>query len=180
MRYPKEEIENYRRQAGEFENTLIDEFKDGTLSRREFFQRGSMLGLSLPLLGLIAGPAAAAAPRTPARRLAGTLRVGGVIPDGSLEPPLLQSLGALAVSHIPGEQLVFADKSSRLIPQLATSWKPSKGAKSWTFTIRQGVKFHDGTPMTVDDVVATFNRLLGAFAVIVCVPFFVPVFQLAL
>lgn len=163
MRYPKEEIEKYRKDAGELENTLIDEFKDGTLSRRELFQRGSLLGMSLPFLGLLAGGAetALAAPaRAVGRRAAGTLRFGGVIPDGSLEPPLLQSLGALAISHIPGEQLVFADKSSVLRPRLATSWKPSKGAKSWTFTIRQGVKFHDGTPLTVDDVVATFNRLL--------------------
>jgi peptide/nickel transport system substrate-binding protein len=164
MRYPNEEIEKYRKNAGELENTLIDEFKDGTLSRRELIQRGSLLGMSLPFLGLLAGGAetAFAAPkRSVVRRAGGTLRFGGVIPDGSLEPPLLQSLGALAVSHIPGEQLVFADKNSVLRPQLATSWKPSKGAKSWTFTIRQGVKFHDGTPMTVDDVVATFNRLLG-------------------
>jgi peptide/nickel transport system substrate-binding protein len=162
MRYPKEEIENYRRNAGELENTLIDEYRDGTLTRRELFQRGSMLGLSLPFLGLLAGGAetAFAAPARMARRTAGTLRVGGVIPDGSLEPPLLQSLGALAISHIPGEQLVFADRRSVLQPRLATAWKPSKGAKSWTFTIRQGVKFHDGTPLTVDDVVATFNRLL--------------------
>jgi peptide/nickel transport system substrate-binding protein len=163
MRYPNEEIENYRKNAGELENTLIDEFKDGTLSRRELIQRGSLLGMSLPFLGLLAGGAetAFAAPRKAvARRAGGTLRFGGVIPDGSLEPPLLQSLGALAISHIPGEQLVFADKSSVLRPRLATSWKPSKGAKSWTFTIRQGVKFHDGTPLTVDDVVATFDRLL--------------------
>jgi peptide/nickel transport system substrate-binding protein len=163
MRYPNEEIENYRRNAGELENTLIDEYKDGTLSRRDLIKRGSMLGMSLPLLGLLAGGAetAFAAPvRKAVRRAGGTLRFGGVIPDGSLEPPLLQSLGALAVSHIPGEQLVFADKNSVLRPRLATSWKPSKGAKSWTFTIRQGVKFHDGTPLTVDDVVATYNRLL--------------------
>ena len=163
MRYPNEEIENYRRNAGERENVLIDEFKDGTLTRKELFQRGSVLGMSLPLLGLLAGgaEAAVASPATVGRKFAGTLRVGGVTADGSLEPPLLQSLGALAISHIPGEQLVFADKNSVLRPQLATSWKPSKGAKSWTFTIRQGVKFHDGTPMTVDDVVATFNRLLA-------------------
>jgi peptide/nickel transport system substrate-binding protein len=70
-------------------------------------------------------------------------------------PPPLQSLGAL-VSRTSGEQLVFAEG----LRPIATSWKPSNGAKSWTFAIRQGVKFHDGTPMTVDDVVATFNRLL--------------------
>src|SRR5439155_21835940 len=162
-RYPNEEIENYRRNAGELENTLIDEYRDGTLTRRELFQRGSLLGLSLPFLGLLAGGAetAFAAPARIGRKLAGTLRFGGVIPDGSFEPPLLQSLGALAVSHIPGEQLVFADKNSVLRPRLATSWKASKASKSWTFKIRKGVKFHDGTPLSADDVVATFNRLLG-------------------
>ncbi|HZU20678.1 MAG TPA: ABC transporter substrate-binding protein [Gaiellaceae bacterium] len=163
MRYPKEKIEEYRRTAGDLENELIDEYNAGHVTRRELFQRGSALGISLSFLALLGGrsEAFAAAMRPTVRRSGGTLRVGSPSADGSLEPPLLQSLGALAVSHMAGEQLVFADKNSVLRPQLATSWKPSKGAKSWTFKIRQGVKFHDGTPMTVDDVVATFNRLLG-------------------
>jgi peptide/nickel transport system substrate-binding protein len=162
MRYPKEEIEKYRRTAGETENELISEYKDGSISRRELFRRGSVLGISLPFLGLLAGGAQAAVtkPRAVARRAATTLRFGGVIPDGSLEPPLLQSLGAIGPTHIAGEQLVFADKNSVLRPQIATSWKASKGSKSWTFKIRQGVKFHDGTPLSADDVVATFDRLL--------------------
>jgi peptide/nickel transport system substrate-binding protein len=163
MHNPKEEIESYRREAGELENHLIDEFEEGSLSRLEFIRAGSVLGMSIPLLGLLAGPAEAAMAR-PARVAApraGTLRIGGVIPDGSLEPPLLQSLGALGYSHIAGEQLVFADKNAVLRPRLATSWKASRGGRSWTFQIRQGVKFHDGTPMTVDDVVTTFERLLG-------------------
>lgn len=163
MRYPNEEIEKYRRTAGDLENELIDEYKAGNLTRRELIQRGSVLGLSLPILALLGGRAEAfaAATRPVARKAGGTLKIGSPSADGSLEPPLLQSLGALAVTHMAGEQLVFADKNSVLRPQLATSWKPSKGAKSWTFKLRQGVKFHDGTPMTADDVVATFNRLLG-------------------
>jgi peptide/nickel transport system substrate-binding protein len=161
MRYPKEEIEKYRRSAGELENGLIDEYREGSLTRRELLQRGSALGMSIPFLSLLAGvPVAAAAPRSAARSTAGRLRVGVGAPNGSLEPPLLQSLESLAVSHIPGEQLVFADKNSVLRPRLATSWKPLRGARSWEFAIRQNVKFHDGTPLTVDDVVATFNRLL--------------------
>ena len=73
MRYPNEEIENYRKNAGELENTLIDEFKDGTLSRRELIQRGSLLGLSIPFLGLLAGGAetAFAAPKRSVVRRAG-------------------------------------------------------------------------------------------------------------
>jgi peptide/nickel transport system substrate-binding protein len=159
MRYPKEEIEKYRRSAGELENELISEWNDGTLTRRELLQRGSALGISLPLLGLIGGvPAALAAPA----RIGGggTLRVGAPPIGSSLEPPLLQQLETLAVSHMAGEQLVFADKNSVLRPRLATRWRPLRGARSWEFTIRQNVRYHDGTPLTVDDVVATFNRLL--------------------
>jgi peptide/nickel transport system substrate-binding protein len=163
MRYPNEKIDEFRRNAGDLENELIDEYNDGSLTRRELIQRGSIIGISLPILAMIAGrsEAFAAATGGTVRRSGGTLRIGSPSADGSLEPPLLQSLGALAVSHMAGEQLVFADKNSVLRPQLATSWKPSRGAKSWTFTIRKGVKFHDGTPMNADDVVASFNRLLG-------------------
>jgi peptide/nickel transport system substrate-binding protein len=162
MRYPKEAIENYRRTAGDLENELIDEYRAGTLTRKELIQRGSVLGMSLPLLGLIAGPVerAFAAPLDVGRR-GGTIRLGTAPIDGSLEPPLLQSLAAISVTQISGEQLTFADKNAVLRPRLATSWKPSRGGRSWTFQIRRGVRFHDDTPMTVDDVVATFKRLLG-------------------
>ena len=162
MRYPNEEIENYRRNAGELENELIDEYRAGTLTRRELIQRGSVLGLSLPFLGLLAGRAESAfgAPMEVGQR-GGTIRIGSAPIDGSLEPPLLQSLAAISVTQISGEQLVFADKNAVLRPRLATSWKPSRGGRSWTFQIRRGVRFHDGKPMTTDDVVATFRRLLG-------------------
>ena len=40
------------------------------------------------------------------------------------------------------------------------SWEVSSDGKAYTFTLRDGVKFHDGTPFTSDDVVATFNRFI--------------------
>lgn len=161
MRYPKEEIENYRQRAGELENELIDEYNAGTLTRGDLIRRGSVLGMSLPFLGLLVGvPLAGAAPAAVGRTSAGMLRVGGVSADGSLEPPLLQSAGTISISHMAGEQLTFADRNSVLRPRLATSWKASNNAKRWTFQIRKGVRFHDGTPLTADDVVATFKRLL--------------------
>ena len=43
------------------------------------------------------------------------------------------------------------------MPRLAESWKPNEDGSQWTFKIRQGVKFHDGKPMTAEDVAATFN-----------------------
>jgi len=51
------------------------------------------------------------------------------------------------------------DPSLRLVPGLATSWK-NVNETTWEFTIRQGVKFHDGAPLTVEDVKATLERNL--------------------
>jgi peptide/nickel transport system substrate-binding protein len=162
MRYPKEKIENYRRTAGELENELIDEWRAGTLTRRELIQRGSVLGMSLPFLGLLAGPVASAfAAPTAFGQRGGTLRIGHISVDGSLEPPLLQSLGALGVSHLAGEQLIYADRNSVVRPLLATSWKATNEAQTWTFKLRRNVRFHEGQQLTADDVVATFKILLS-------------------
>jgi peptide/nickel transport system substrate-binding protein len=162
MRYPKEEIEKYRRTAGDLENELIDEYRAGGMTRRELIQRGSVLGMSLPFLGLLAGPVehAFAAPQVLGQR-GGTLRIGHISVDGSLEPPLLQSLGALGVSHLAGEQLIYADRNAVVRPLLATSWKPTNEARTWTFNLRRNVRFHEGQRMTADDVVATFKILLS-------------------
>jgi peptide/nickel transport system substrate-binding protein len=162
MRYPKEEIENYRRTAGELENELIDEYRTGIMTRRELIRRGSVLGMSLPFLGLLSGvPLASAASVAQSRPTAGTLRIGHISVDGSLEPPLLQSLGALGVSHLAGEQLIYADRNAVVRPLLATSWKATDEARTWTFNLRRNVQFHDGQPLTADDVVATFKILMS-------------------
>ncbi|HZC72987.1 MAG TPA: ABC transporter substrate-binding protein [Jatrophihabitans sp.] len=45
-------------------------------------------------------------------------------------------------------------------PALATKWTTSPDGKTWTFTVRKGVKFSDGVPLTAKDVAYTFNRVL--------------------
>jgi peptide/nickel transport system substrate-binding protein len=45
-----------------------------------------------------------------------------------------------------------------VIPGLATSWKSSNGGKTWTYTMRKGLTWSDGTPLTSADVVYTINR----------------------
>ena len=54
--------------------------------------------------------------------------------------------------------LVDLDNSNKPQPGLATTWDSPDG-KIWTFEIRQGVKFSDGSALSVDDIVYTFNRL---------------------
>jgi peptide/nickel transport system substrate-binding protein len=46
-------------------------------------------------------------------------------------------------------------------PDLATKWSSSPDGKTWTFTVRSGVKFSDGVPLTAKDVAFTYNRVLA-------------------
>ena len=55
----------------------------------------------------------------------------------------------------------YDSQTGQVKPLLATSWKKSADAKTWTFTIRQGVKFHDGKPMTAADVKASIDRTIA-------------------
>jgi peptide/nickel transport system substrate-binding protein len=58
------------------------------------------------------------------------------------------------------DRLVSLDNYGRFQPQLSTEWSHSSTAKRWQFTVRQGVKFSDGTPLTPADVVAALQPIL--------------------
>jgi peptide/nickel transport system substrate-binding protein len=61
------------------------------------------------------------------------------------------------INQLIYEFLVGRDKKLNLEPQLAVSWQ-QVDATTWRFKLRPGVKFHDGTPFTADDVVFSFQR----------------------
>jgi peptide/nickel transport system substrate-binding protein len=161
-------IEEYRRsEAGPIENNLIDELVGGELDRNEFLQRAGMFGLSATMIGSLlayvgdAQAAPAAAARDVVKR-GGTLRVGITTFGASLEPYLLNEGGSLAFAGIPAEYLTFTNPQGRVVPWLATSWKPNANATVWTFQIRKGVKFHNGRTMTARDVVASMKQYVTA------------------
>src|SRR5262245_45599202 len=57
------------------------------------------------------------------------------------------------------ENLVsFADTTTELVPELATRWDISEDGLTYTFHLRQGVKFHDGTPFNADAVLFSIDR----------------------
>lgn len=60
------------------------------------------------------------------------------------------------------DSLVFPDKSTGqvvMVPWLAKSWDVSENGKSWTFHLNEGVKFHDGSELTAEDVKFSMDRL---------------------
>jgi peptide/nickel transport system substrate-binding protein len=57
--------------------------------------------------------------------------------------------------------IAMEENSTKIRPYLATSWQASNNNKTWIIQLRQGVKFHDGSSMTADDVVASAGAFLG-------------------
>jgi len=70
-----------------------------------------------------------------------------------------ESLNNTAAAYIY-EPLLTYDEKFELVPALATTWTRD-GNLLWKFNLRKGVKFHDGTPFTADDVVFTIERAMS-------------------
>jgi peptide/nickel transport system substrate-binding protein len=92
------------------------------------------------------------------------VKVGGVESSGeknSLDPAVQPSSQNSLNAGLVYNRLTDRDDNWNVVPELATSWKPSKGGTVWTFQLRHGVKFHDGHELTSADVVYTFKRLMN-------------------
>ena len=105
---------------------------------------------------LFAATLALAAPLS----LAVTLRVSNQGDVQSMDPHSLNESLQLSFTGNVYESLIERDKSMNLAPALATKWT-QQSPTVWRFDLRPGVKFHDGTPFTADDVVFTFKRAAG-------------------
>ncbi len=108
--------------------------------------------------------AAATAPASSTVAGSGTVKdVSFTVVDGSEPNSLDPPVGTGPFGHIMNalyEGLVAWDEKMQLQPKLATSWQPSADGTQWTFKLRQGVKFHDGTPFTSEAVKATIDHIL--------------------
>jgi peptide/nickel transport system substrate-binding protein len=112
--------------------------------------------LAVCLLALGAAGAGAAGPE---QRGGGTLVFAGAADPTYLDPALVSDGESFRVAQQIYEGLVDLKQGSTAIqPDLATSWKTSKDGKTWTFTLRRGVKFHDGTRFDAKAVCANFDR----------------------
>jgi len=154
-----------REGQGEIANHIIDEFAAGRLSRRDFVRRGTVVGISVPLLGSIlaacGSSGSSSSPSGGSSSAAGApgavIKAGIVTPTGAINPVTVADQGGLDMLGQTGEYLCLSTQTLTLKPVLATSWTPNSKADVWTFKIRQGVKFHNGQALTADDVVYTYQ-----------------------
>ncbi|MFY9930353.1 MAG: ABC transporter substrate-binding protein [Streptosporangiaceae bacterium] len=157
-----------RQGQGDIANHIIDELAAGRLSRRDFIRRGSVVGLSVPLLGSVlaacssssssSGSSSSSSSSSSAGGTAGAvIKVGIVTPTAAINPVTVADQGGLDMLAQTGEYLCLSGQTLTLMPVLATSWTPNAKADVWTFKIRQGVKFSNGAALTADDVVYTYQ-----------------------
>jgi peptide/nickel transport system substrate-binding protein len=154
-----------REGQGEIANHIIDEFAAGRLTRRDFIRRGTVVGISVPLLGSIlaacGSSGSSSAPSGGSSSAAGqagaVIKAGIVTPTGAINPVTVADQGGLDMLGQTGEYLCLSTQTLTLKPVLASSWTPNSKSDVWTFKIRSGVKFHNGQALTADDVVYTYQ-----------------------
>src|SRR5881628_2916880 len=110
----------------------------------------------LALVALMIGPGMA----VPAvAQPAGTLVVGLVAEPVNLDPAQVTDLNSNRVGRRIVETLVtFPEESTQVVPGLAESWTVSKDGLRYTFKLRKGITFHDGTAFTAEAVKFSIER----------------------
>jgi peptide/nickel transport system substrate-binding protein len=91
---------------------------------------------------------------------AATLRWANDGDTNSMDPYARSETFLLSFAANMYEPLVGRDRNLKLEPALATEWS-QPNPTTWRFKLRRGVKFHDGTPFTADDVVFSYERVTG-------------------
>ena len=76
-----------------------------------------------------------------------------------LDPQLVPAFSRSRRSPMMYNQLVRFDAEMNPVPELAESWQVSPDGLTWTFKLREGVRFHDGQELSSADVKFTFDRL---------------------
>ena len=161
-------VDEIRKESTELENHIIDQFIEGKLTRRDFVRRGTVVGMSIPLLSFIAaacGGGNETAGTTGAGTATGNVKPGGNVrvallqPATAPNPVIVKDEGGAGLIGSTGEFLSFSNEKLELEPRLAEEWSPNDDGTEWTFKIRQGVKYHSGATMTANDVKNVFDTL---------------------
>ena len=120
--------------------------------KRRFFLAGTAAIFAAPALGI-------AQTATPVR--GGTLRISVDQAVSVIHPLLTRVNPEYLVTELLYSNLTRLKVDMSVEPDLAESWSPNDTLTEWTFKLRKGVTFHDGSAFTAQDVVATFKAILN-------------------
>src|SRR4051794_28988622 len=154
---------------------MDDRLNEGGLTRRKALQGSLVVGGAVAIGGLAAcgssgsssSGAASTATGTPAsgtRKHGGTLRIAVNGASSSTVDAHIGSASDSASEYYVG---ALYDTLTKFVHQfkvqnhLAESLTPSKDLKTWTVKVRDGVTFHDGKPLTADDVIFSLKRIIN-------------------
>lgn len=136
-------------------------FVSGGLTRRDFMQGMLATGLTVTSAGILLTGAQSAVAETPKKggRLKFAWNLHG--PTDTLDPALFTSNLDYVRGRSYYNNLVQFNDDLSLKPDLAEEWGVTDDGLEWTFKLREGVQWHDGSEFTADDVVYTLNRHMG-------------------
>ena len=117
-------------------------------------------GLALTLLTFAACSSDDAADDGGSGKYGGTLKAAHISDTSTLDPAMTLSLSDQVSNQTMYDNLVLRQPDLSLRPMLAVSWEANAELTSYTFKLREGVKFHHGKEFKAEDVVYTFKRLL--------------------
>lgn len=126
-------------------------------ARELLFKASLSLGLLLGATGALIGTLTVAMATTANTAQAQELTLALSTPITSLDPHYHNLSPNNAIARHYFDALVNTDEFQNLIPGLAVSWR-TVNETTWEFKLRKGVKWHDGTAFTAEDVLATFKR----------------------
>src|SRR5262245_11400308 len=88
-----------------------------------------------------------------------TLHIANAEPTSGLDPAVSATSASARVWELLFDPLWDRDANFKPVPWLAEKWDMTEKGQVWTFTLRDGIKFSDGSPITADDVKFSFERL---------------------
>jgi len=157
----------------DYAHHLIEQVTGGKMTRRQLLVRASVFGFSATVAGQLlaacgssgsssSSPSAAASGSAlPAVVTGGTMKAVIPPPLKTLDPITIYDQGGIVLVYQIAEYLIDLTNQNALKPKLALSWKANQKGDVWTFNLRQGVKFNDGSPFEAADVVASIERVIN-------------------
>ena len=149
------------------ERSSIFRVEDAGISRKRFLEVGAGSAAALSLGGLLAGCGnnnegdGDTEPKQAEPRRGGHLKVviGDAVSSDNQDPATAFTVFSTAYSGMVFDALVELDDQWRTSPMLAEEWEVSDDLRTYTFVLRDGVTFHNGKPLTADDVVFSYQRI---------------------